>query len=692
MKFQLLQTFHKYIYRIQGILIIILVLPTIYLLLLGLEIPIPYIMFSTLHKLILLSGELLFSVLLYKKYFLKNQHSRKFAFFMRDLLIINCVFLFPFIKYYTNPIRIEIPIINQARPYLVFGYFALLLATVLVLYKLGNIKQERQWLNFKIDSQQFQDGESEKILASQFQEIMSGQSRIPILGVFIKNIYREGAVYVFAFLVLAVLGLILRLWRLDGLPPYIDELGHLNAAKDLINGVPVKQIIYHRSLYIVTLPVALFFKLFGLSLWTARLPGVLVNVLALFPLYLLCKRINKPIALTASGLYVFSPWMIAASRNVREYAYYPLIFYGIGLIMVLLYEAMPDRIIFDRDYRLLLRWNILFYLGVLVFCLYFVRSVDNFSTLKVLLIHYPVFGVLLMRKIDWCYPKNIAMIIVVIVTGIVVIDVFLDSGGGQFLLINHENKNYAFFPMLFFERPAQQWYYNRPLISIAIFILVLLATSLWDKKKFVLPFALLTFLGGLLAFSFIFVKGERPRYAINIEFWYVVLMATGLFCAFMIGEKFLQKSYRWIAWVIPIILFWNIPQTLKASVYNEPGWHPITGEYHAEIGPALSYLQSNMSIGDAIVTTGYITSYENFYSPSQFSDEKVILYNYGDPNGRESIYVAIDTYENGWIVLDYPRGYLWSQPVPFHDFVFKDKQVEFLGGYGNVYMLRWGGK
>ena len=90
---------HHYIRLVQVGLIVLFVAITVYWLLLSFAIPIPYIKLSTLHKLIMLSGELLALVTLYLKYDIGGWSGRKFVFLTRDFLIINCIFLFPFIKF-----------------------------------------------------------------------------------------------------------------------------------------------------------------------------------------------------------------------------------------------------------------------------------------------------------------------------------------------------------------------------------------------------------------------------------------------------------------------------------------------------------------------------------------------------------------------------------------------------------------
>jgi hypothetical protein len=54
------------------------------------------------------------------------------------------------------------------------------------------------------------------------------------------------------------------------------------------------------------------------------------------------------------------------------------------------------------------------------------------------------------------------------------------------------------------------------------------------------------------------------------------------------------------------------------------------------------------------------------------------------------IYEIIESSPSGWIVMDYPRGYEYSQPVPLKDFIHAGKQVNFLGWLEDTYILKWG--
>ncbi|NOZ72767.1 MAG: hypothetical protein GXP38_12795, partial [Chloroflexi bacterium] len=141
-----------------------------------------------------------------------------------------------------------------------------------------------------------------------------------------------------------LLALLLRVPNLGNLYPIEDEYFHLIAARQIVEGVPLQD-VYQRSLWLVTFPVSLMFRLFGYQLWAARLVGVVVNVLGLLPLYLLAKKINRPVGILAALLYATSPWIVLYARLVREYAYHPFFFYWIVYGMVIFLEKLPPHFV-----------------------------------------------------------------------------------------------------------------------------------------------------------------------------------------------------------------------------------------------------------------------------------------------------------------------------------------------------------
>ncbi len=156
-----------------------------------------------------------------------------------------------------------------------------------------------------------------------------------------------------AVVALMVLALSLRGFNLGTAFPAVDEYYHLIAAQQLAQGAAMGA-VYQRGLWLVTLPMSLALRVFGHQLWAARMVGVLFNTLAIIPLYLLVRKINRPIAILACTLYSISPWIITFARVAREYAVYPFYFYWIVYGMIVLVEAVPAGFVFMRDWKRLL--------------------------------------------------------------------------------------------------------------------------------------------------------------------------------------------------------------------------------------------------------------------------------------------------------------------------------------------------
>jgi len=650
-----------------------------YLVLQGGILRLPYIQVSTLHKLIILGSELFLGLFLFSIYQKKTWGDVKKGTYLLVFLIANCFIAYPFLTFYLDKARLEVPLIRLIRPYLIPGYAALVASVgVIALLSYRDVGRFRAWLVGVVDGQEQRDLQAASEQEAHFRQRYPNLAHLPLA----LALYREGWKYVLALLALMGLGLVLRLWNLGALPPYSDELLHLNAAKAIVQGLALGQIEYRRSLYTVTLPVAASFRLYGINLWAGRLPGVILNILGVLPLYMLSKRINKPVALLAVGLYVFSPWMIAISRTVREYATYALYFYLIAWIMLKFYEGLPSGLVFLRDYRnYLTPWNLV-YAGVLGLVFIYFTWVDPLSTFKVILGMYLAFGLFLLRKLDWRNPGNLLIVLLVAAAGAFQVITFLTLRNRPLVTGTVD----SYYLALFYDHPIQQWYYNRPLIAIVLLILALLAADFLRKKKVVLPFTLLIYGIAQLSFAALWVKGFKPRYAISIEFWHILIMAVGLFAAQAVVQKLTHKGT--IAWVGLLLLFWNIPHTLLPSLNTTPGYAPITEEHHANLSAAYAYLQSHARSGDVLVSSTYFKNYVGWIGDLRF--DKAFAFRYNRTEAKTVVFETIKNYPAGWIVL-YTRGDdLWWQPLPPESLTHAEKRVKFVGWYGDQYILHWG--
>ncbi len=184
-----------------------------------------------------------------------------------------------------------------------------------------------------------------------------------------------------------VLGLAIRLINLDGFPPYVDEYITTHNIFRLLNGFPFE---WKRAFPTVGIPVLVSFKLFGINLWAARFPMVVINLIAIIPLYFLGKKINRNVGLISVALYTINPWIIAVSRTVREYAVLPLYYFVSAVFLIDLLEWENTTI---KSYLRKNAWKMLILGLILVNAVY-----DKQSILKIVIINFGVFGILLLLK------------------------------------------------------------------------------------------------------------------------------------------------------------------------------------------------------------------------------------------------------------------------------------------------------
>ena len=478
-----------------------------------------------------------------------------------------------------------------------------------------------------------------------------------------------------------VLAVLLRVFNLDGLPPYTDEYAHLVTAKALVGGSPIHE-LYQRSLFLVTVPVSLFFRTFGVELWTARLPGVLFNTLAVIPLYLMVRRVNRSIAVTAGILYATSPWIIAVARNAREYAYYPFYFYWLVYAMFLFIRNFPERFVITQYKKLLNPGSLLLGAGILLAVVYGL-FIDRSSTFKVVLLAYPVFGVLVLLKMDLTHPQNrvaVGMILAGFLAALYSLTVngFLDMARPEF----------DGYPSIYFlMNPQQQWYFDRSAIVpvIGLFCAFPLGLKLY-RKNFLPVFWAGILIVHVLFFLFFFDRYIRPRYILSIQFWLIPVLSCGLY-AFWTGlRSVVSRRNILVVTLLLILMSFNPTQSLLPTFHEETGYMPITQEYHDDVAQAQSFLLDRVRTGDVLISTVY-GSYVKFTGVPKFRVIYPFDRRYEDPHGY--VLAIIGQHESGWIVLD-DRRYKLSTPLPAETTLVDGKVVEFAGIFAGQYIWHWG--
>lgn len=477
-----------------------------------------------------------------------------------------------------------------------------------------------------------------------------------------------------------VLAALLRVFNLGSLFPAVDEYYHLIAAKQIVEGAALDA-VYPRGLWIVTLPVAAALRVFGYQLWAARLVGVVFNVLAIIPLYMLTRKINRPVAALACLLYATSPWIITFARVAREYAYYPFYFYWIIYAMVLFAAAIPQGFVLAGQWKSLLSPKILLLAALLALPPIFALKTDWLSTFRTILIAYLVLGLFILLRFDWRARTNWPMLALI---GIIVIIAgrswYLEQQGKLFLLphINLVPIEY------FLPNPQQQWYLDRAGMLVVLGILSAIAVALLARRLNFVPLFILTlFAGYLLVFAFFSKSFFHTRHLLSTDLWYVIVVALGLFLVWRVLALLLPWLRRpgQIALVgILGLATLNFGQIILPTVWTNPDM-PISEDYMHDMTQVQAYMLANIRQGDVLVSTVY-GQYTLWEGKPVFAGQLHITSQTPIPD----ILAFAAEYPSGWIVVDDIRYKLASLSV--RDLAGHE-DIQYVGEFGDEHVWRW---
>lgn len=618
----------------------------------------PFISWSQVHAYFVLTTELLALVFLYDIRFRLIQNG-KGSFFWPILLgffVLNCVVLGVFSQYYSHPERANYDSVKILLKFFPIAWFVAGVGTIFALVKvLQNQFSTAWWSNPFTES-----------------ELHEGKGRLTTLVVLISCF---------------VLGLVIRLINLDGFPPYVDEYITTHHNFGLLNGSPLE---WERAFPTVGLPVLLSFKIFGINLWAARFPMVIINMAAIIPLFFLGKKLNRDVGSISVALYTINPWIIAVSRTVREYAVLPLYYFITAIFLIDLLEWEETTV---RSYLKKNAWKMLILLLILVNAVY-----DQQSIIKIVIINFGVFGVLVLLKM--LKSKTPALIkiaglsasVILFVLLVVVSDLskrlFED---GKIILVAEDR----YWRLLFID-PDQHWFSVIPqiawlAIAVSAFFAIRAVVKKYDKKDAVVLFSFLVFLSILVFLTFFLVNPRLParvRYGILLEYWYVILVAIALFLLIQSINRILKgkRVLRVLAFLIISLLLINTGSIVHILTYPGGGALNVTGEKHYNVDPAYRYMLDQLNPGDVLLTDS-MGVYDELHEKA-FSDVKV--YSFIGTILREDVTIdeLISRHPEGWIVLTQN-----SRPEK-HGLVYEstssiNTSLEYLGKWGECDIWRW---
>jgi hypothetical protein len=489
-----------------------------------------------------------------------------------------------------------------------------------------------------------------------------------------------------------LIGIALRLINLDAFPPYIDELSHTHAAIQLIK---TGKIVYNRAFLTVSLPVYLSFKLFGIGLWAGRFPMVILNMIAIFPLYRLGKKINGLFAYICVFLFTFSPWIIAISRTIREYAIIPLFAFSTALLLI---EVFNSEGLSIQAYLKTNWWRFLLLVGILGYVL-----IDSKSIIKIILVNYGIaavqlFFILLTSKIKKSY-KIIGFSSIFLILSIFIFSTRMIDRVSEKILFFLNPQNIYWDTSIFWRAltssNTRQWYSIPQIGYLVLFVsLIIGIVSLYkfkDQKRMTASWLIGGFIIVFLFCTFLLVNDNIPlrmRYGALIEFWYLPLTAMFLVVVFRLINGIIKSktTAQLLFLLIMLIGFTNYSSITRMLTYKGGGSFFITGEKHYICDPAYEFLLGNVKDGDTILANTFF-HYDEL-NLNQLGDINYL--HYFDLLRKQNLTLSqvIQPYDEGWIVL-YPNATPQKYGIYFSDFFVAGKKVQYLGTFGEMYIWHW---
>jgi len=490
--------------------------------------------------------------------------------------------------------------------------------------------------------------------------------------------------HILIILTCLAVGLALRLPKLDYLDPYTDEYAHLNTAKRLVEQNWQLKEYYSRSYYLVTVPVAIGFEILGISLFNARLVGVIINLLALIPLYLIGRKINKYFGFVVCILYATNPWLIATSRTVREYAYFPIIFFTIFLTFLNFLESLPKRIDISNDRKKIFSKQNLYRLLTLTLFIVYGLKINPDSTFKIVYLFYVIGWMFFMFRLNL---KNKRNIIFLIGQAMLLLWIFFKVMPGR-SFVNFLPTLDKYWWGFFYPKTGVQWYGGRWEYLAYLVSSVALYYSFKKSKSLLPKLASSSFVFYLYFYLFHFDRYHRPRYLTSAQLWYVLFFGLGIYLILVLISHVKNKLIALLLLTLIILNVFSLRHLILPITNERHGYVPITGEYHDKVDMLADYLKRNAQQEYDVCygTMGSFLVWNNF----DFCNDN-LYFQYRTDNLYTSLEKITSEYSTGIILLDFRRGTYWtSSSLPQEDFEINNILIKHLGTFDGNQVYEFG--
>ncbi|MDD4381947.1 MAG: glycosyltransferase family 39 protein [Candidatus Dojkabacteria bacterium] len=538
----------------------------------------------------------------------------------------------------------------------------------------------------------------------------------------------------FGYVILIIILLIaftLRIIKLDELNPFIDEYYNLVAAKHLfLDGT----FFYDRSKFITWILGAIFSANGGTTIFWGRFVVVIIGIINTLLIYLIGRRYNKWCGYIAAFLFATLPLAIGLARFIREYEFILLFTLSTIYLNLLFHET-------KKKLYLIPFITILCILGY-----YFFAIERNLGILLVIIINiipfYQDIINLIRRFFNW--NKIIfftTCFILLIGVSFVGYKILIESSW-FFSGLNIEKKYiYLFFyPGYNVEGSFPNWYLNInfDLLKYPIFIIFGYPLIRENKKTYHIITHYLLFIILVLPFLLFTDRYFAARYVYTAYPFFILIISTGIYLISKDIVNLLKRVHipKFVSLIIISIffLFFFSPYNAISSAVNQKNDQidTRTGFTHYEERKLIQRLYELGYEGDDVVITTlpnviiFNTNREFLKNMEQENENRrmdgtkkqgekyyvydyaknVFHYHYGGfgynysclddictKNEKQRVAQLIDSYEKGWLILDYNRNELWTiEGYPLRDFQTANSIVDYIGKVGNtipLYIYKW---
>ena len=490
------------------------------------------------------------------------------------------------------------------------------------------------------------------------------------------------------FILLGVIigGAYLRLANLNGQSFWVDEMNHVVAAQALLKGngpVFPSGLPYHRSLLFTKL-IAGSFSLFGVSEFSARLPGAIFGVLSIPFMFFVATRMLRHVGvgLVAAFLQAFTPFNIGWSRVSRMYAIFQFFFL---LAAYAIYEGLEGTRKKPIRQRLLAAWKIdlpWLLVGAIALGMATYLQVLSGVLLPGLLFFFilMIFGVLLAAGMKQALTSKYVFFLILSLLGMFGIaqfapDILIQAREAMMFSPNWAKYDYVQNPFYYLWFLTSNLYFTITaffLIGVVVAIAELRKAAAYLLALFIVPLALLS--------SLFVLKVER--YIFHLFPFYLLIAAYGAVRLFEFALATVKKAWQQHSLRMPklataavVTVFFVI---LGASDWLRfarkiPSLHAGTNGAVTieEWNDACTFVRNQHVDGQPVISTlpiavyHYLGRVDYFLASMESSrDEEIVMKN-GIPTDYYSNAQLVDTVEDlqrlmqaqprGWLIIDLYR-------------------------------------